>query len=94
MKTKVHFEWCVEVFDENNDIIDCEYDDSLNNVINYVSDTQMFRFALVMNVVHPVRGMIDRDYAYCDGFQLPDVFPDSNVKIPTRFHNELKTKFV
>lgn len=90
MQTKVQYEWTLEET-EDGDIIDSDFSDTLD--FNK-ADLAGKDLGLVRNEGNEIDGVNDRYWAYVKDGKLPEYFSDSrgevNIKVPQRFHNELK----
>lgn len=91
MQTKVAYEWTLETI-EDGDIVDSDFSD---NLTFSKEDLQGKDLGLVRNEGNEIDGVTDRFWAYVKDGKLPEYFSDSlcheiGIKVPQRFHNELK----
>jgi hypothetical protein len=107
MKYKTSYEWVAEDCDENGDIIDPAYGDTLAEVMRYHAPADNVSYALVKNIGNQEDGLKSREYAYlknnykvtyvavCGVWaqSLPDEFDDGGI-IPLRFHVEVNRQHV
>lgn len=96
----VYYEWVCETLDwyegceDDPDIIECSFGDTLEEVRNYVPEEAEYRFGLVRNVGNEIEGLTDRSYAYFDkDGNLSEFFEylhgaQDGAKVPKRFHKE------
>lgn len=92
MQTKVAYEWTLETV-EDGDIVDSNFADSLTEIDK--ADLIGKDLGLVRNEGNENDGVTDRLWAYVKDGKLPGCFSDSMgtpiaIKVPQRFHNELK----
>lgn len=91
MQTKVNYEWTLETLDDG-DIIDSDFADKLT----FDKDDLVGKdLGLVRDEGNEADGITDRLWAYVKDGNLPEYFSDSMgtpiaIKVPQRFHNELK----
>jgi hypothetical protein len=89
------YEWCVEVVDEDGDIIESYFEESLSRL-----DASTGRLVLVLRIMDKINGELDRLYAYVVDGKLPERFSDTldeqtDYKVPDRFRKELlKTSII
>lgn len=88
----ISYEWVYEEIDEHGDIVDCEFGDTLKQVLMYV-DAVKYDIGLVRNEGNNEEGLKHREYAYIKNNKLPIEF-DDGYKIPKRFHNEVSKQKV
>lgn len=91
MRNTVKYEWCYETRDENGDIIDSDFEDSLHL---FQDNRKTPHLCLVRNEGNENAGLEERYWAYVKGSKLPQVFEDAqghevNIQVPQRFHVEL-----
>ena len=96
MPTYTDYEWSIETTDDDGDVIDHNFTDSLldwpSTYVRTITDP-VERLVLV-RTTYGSRGT--RTWAYAkrnaaDGkFYLPAVFDDCETRVPARFHDELK----
>lgn len=91
MQTKVNYEWTLETL-YDGDIIDSDFSDNLtfDN-----GDLIGKNLGLVRNEGNEADGVTNRLWAYVKDDKLPECFSDSMdtpiaIKVPHKFHNELK----
>lgn len=86
MKLEIDYEWCYEtVIDGDIEEVDFEERLSLFDK-NRITDT----LCLVRSEGEDINGLQDRFYAYVKDGQLPEYFENCNIKVPQKYHNELK----
>lgn len=89
----VFYEWDIEKVDENEDIVDHDFQDKLAGfgALPTINGGQ-YRLVLVRNIGDEDEGVTDREWAYTvwsnGSWVLPDRF-DGGAKVPKRFHAEL-----
>lgn len=91
MRTKVNYEWTLETLDDG-EIIDSNFEDFLTFDKVDLVDKDL---GLVRYEGNEVDGVTDTLWAYVKDGKLPECFSDSMgtpiaIKVPQRFHNELK----
>ena len=84
----IGYEWVYEETDENGDIIDPLFADTLKEVL-LNADGEKYDIALVLNEGDVGDGLTFRDYAYIKNSKLPTEFP-CGYKIPKKFHAEVR----
>jgi len=93
--TRTHYEWDIETFDPaTGDIEDHNHDDKCPGI---PSDHDK-RLVLVRDFYAVVvkggkvidADLTDRQWAYVKGGKLPELFDDTRIKVPLRFHKELR----
>ena len=94
MKNKIRYEWTLETI-ELGEIIDNDFSDKLDFDIAKVLDVPYYDLGLVRNEGNEIDGVNERYWAYVKEGKLPDNFKtamgeDTGIKIPNRFHDELK----
>lgn len=80
---QTYYEWTVEVENEDGDIVDSYFFDTLAEAVNFGSGA----LGLVRNVGSDSEGVEDRQWAYPVDDKLPDFF-DGGAKVPSRFAEE------
>ncbi len=91
MKSRIEYEWCYETVDEEGDIIDNNFADTL---MEFTDNAKTNQLCLVRNEGDEINGLEDRFWAYVKDSKLPEWFEDGageeiGIKVPQRFHNEL-----
>ena len=92
MKKELCYEWSLETLDENHDIMDCNFEDTLTFDKGSLEGNDL---CLLRNIGNEEEGLIDRVYAYVKDGKLPAYFESemggegNSYKIPERFHKEL-----
>lgn len=89
MTKDVKYEWVKETIDEHGDIIDIDHSDVLDFSRE---DYRSLDIGISRSVGDGINGLEGRLYAYVNKKSglLPVTFPDSSVKIPVKYHTELK----
>ena len=87
------YEWCYETTDENGDIIENDHSDKL---ADFSDNRKTDQLCLIRNEGDEINGIEDRFWAYVKNGKLPELFSGAlgetvNIKVPKRFHNELKS---
>lgn len=89
----VYYEWCVEVVDQYDDIVDCYHSDSLAQAMEWAADgDEEYQYQIcLVRTEETFCG--DRAWAYLtDDGRLPERFADAfghdTTKVPQRFHRE------
>ena len=95
MKTKVTYEWIFEELDEDGNIVDCDFSDTLTSANNNLDG---YDFGLVRNEGNEVYGITDRYWAYVKDGKLPEYFQNGGghtikIKVPQKYHKELEIYF-
>lgn len=88
----VSYEWDYETLNENGDIEDHCFNDSLSS---YSGNDKTNTLCLVCNEGNEKHGVTGRYWGYVVDGKLPECFSDSTgntigIAVPQRFHNELK----
>ncbi len=91
MQTKVNYEWTLETL-EDGDIVDSDFSEKLTFDKEDLAGNDL---GLVRSEGNERDGVTDQVWAYVKDGKLPEYFSDSmgnelNIKVPVRFHNELK----
>ena len=95
----ITYEWDIEEVDrESGDILDHNHGSSLAWLIpNAGAIIHQGRgdLVLVRNEGNNLDGLIDRCWAYAQGYELPQYFSasdgsETDIKVPQRFHREIK----
>jgi hypothetical protein len=96
MTKEVTYEWCYEIVDEHNDIVDSHFSERLNDLgqpESWVEDKQRIDFCLV-RFEYTNNMETDRHWAYVKDGILSNTFNDAYDnpfhKVPNKFHKELK----
>jgi len=91
MKTETAYEWTLEEL-EDGDVIDTWQSDTLHYLseMHATFQDENRALCLVRRVGNDRDGELSRHYAYVEGGQLPEYFQDTQIKVPARFHAELK----
>ena len=84
MRSKVSYEWTLETM-EGEDVAELDFADSLSE---YSTVNPSQRHVLVRDWGNENQGLQDRQWAYVEGWRLPDEF-DGGAKVPQRFQSEL-----
>lgn len=89
----VIYEWCVEVVDGYDDIVDNYFADSLTQAMEWAADGDGEYKHQICLVRTEDTFMADRAWAYLtDDGRLPEFFSDAfghdTTKVPQRFHRE------
>jgi hypothetical protein len=87
MRSKVYYEWDFETVDENGDIIDHHHADKLKEIEHFRTGEEKGDFVLVRNVGNDMDGLVDRQWAYPVGGEMPSEF-DGGAKVPQRYIKE------
>jgi hypothetical protein len=94
---KVTYEWCIETYDEHEDIVDHHHSDVLNYSVSdlFRADGYKTRLVLIRDEGDEDVGVVNRYWAYVENGELPEYFTEEwgvpiNVKVPQRFHKELE----
>jgi len=87
----ITYEWVAEEYDENGDIIDPMFGETLNEVLGFLPPAPNVKYALTKNIGDRWEGLQDRQYAYVTVFGLPVEF-DDGYKVPARYHREVLFK--
>ena len=87
------YEWDVEEIDEHGDIIDHNHRDTAVAVLHLARGFALSDVVLVRDVWKD-DSLQERSWAYVVDGRLPEFFEDAyqrqTVKVPARFHSELK----
>lgn len=94
MRTQVKYEWTLEELElDCNDIVDSDFSETLNFKKEHFPPR--YDLGLVRYEGNEIEGQTDSVWAYVKDGKLPEYFSDSMgtpiaIKVPQRFHNELK----
>ncbi len=94
MKNEIIYEWTVENIDEDGDIQDSHFADTITDVLLMIDeDYPRNDIGLIRKEGNDADGVQEIYYAYLKDGKLPDVFTDSGgndvgIKVPSRFINE------
>lgn len=82
------YEWALETFDENDDIIET---DTFTSIKDLIANRPIgpHAVALVRNWGSPEEGVVDRDWAYVIDNQLPKIFETTGYRVPKKYHTQL-----
>lgn len=80
---QTYYEWTVEEENDDGDIVDSFFFDTLAEAVKFGSGT----IGLVRNAGSESEGVEDRQWAYPVDGKLPDFF-DGGAKVPGRFTKE------
>lgn len=85
----ITYEWTVEETDEHGDIIDTAAWDTARDAYAHLArrDGEL-SLCLVRHVHDDAGNLVDRQWAYLDGGELPEKF-DGGARVPKRYREEL-----
>lgn len=89
----VHYEWKYEILDANDDIDECEFDDTLAGLLKGLPlDGRKVRVCLVRDVRDPedFHDLVDRGHAYIVAGRLSKECEENGARIPFRFHEQCR----
>lgn len=91
MKNETKYDWCVEEILPNGDIEELHFSDTLAEALDTARDLENeTRIILYMYIGNEADGELFRYYAPLVGGRLSQVFDDTDIKVPFKFHNEVK----
>lgn len=85
MRPKIIYEWDVEEYDEDGEILDHNFYKECPSVPTEPNKS----LVLIRDVVHEFDGVIQRNWAYVTNGKLPEFFDNTFIKIPNKYHKEL-----
>ena len=93
MRDKFNYEWVIRTFDEYDDIIDNDFDESLNgywadNMYDAIVKNNRQALELVKYIGNEIEGTKSIEYAEIREGHLETEFSDGS-RVPRRFHAEL-----
>ena len=93
MRDKFIYEWVIRTFDESDDIIDNDFDESLNgywadDMYNAIVKNDQRALELVKYIGNDIEGTKAIEYAEIRNGHLEPEFSDGS-RVPRRFHAEL-----
>ena len=91
MKNETKYEWCAEEVNKDGDIQELWFCDTLEDALKTAkwleNDSDI---VLLMYIGNEIDGELFRYYAYLVDGKLPKLFGDTDIKVPFKFHKEVK----
>lgn len=92
MKNETKYDWCVEEILPDGDIEELHFSDTLGEALDTARDLENeTEIILYMYIGNEADGELFRYYAPLVDGKLSQVFDDTDIKVPARFHKETQT---